>query len=52
MLLEYVLRGQTGEPEASGCKLEWPNGIIDEGHPVGLCRSTTFAPRSRRGWRG
>jgi hypothetical protein len=36
MLLEYVLRGQTGEPEASGCKREWPNGVIDEGHPAGL----------------
>ena len=36
MLLEYVLHGRTGDPEASGCKREWPNGVINEGHPAGL----------------
>ena len=36
MLLEYVLRGRTGAPEAVGCRREWPNGTIDEGQPAGL----------------
>ena len=36
MLLEYVLHGRTGAPEAVGCRREWPNGTIDEGQPAGL----------------